>query len=82
MASWKRLHLSWVLKDEWIVGVIRRSKALPAMIHVGVHSMSEEGQMLGDEADRSTLKDTIKKTTGSQIQKGTGCHTVEFFSVV
>ena len=40
--------------------------------------MSEEGKMLGDEADRSALKDTTKKTTWSQIQKGTGCHAMEF----
>lgn len=40
--------------------------------------MSQEGQMLGDEADRSALKDTTKKTTRAQIQKGIGCHAMEF----
>lgn len=60
------------------MGVRKEGKALPAMIHRGMHSTSNEGQMLGDEADRGALKDTTKKTTWSQIQKGTECHAMEF----
>lgn len=61
MAPWKRQYLRRVLKEEWIVGVRKEGKGLPAMIHRGMHSTSKEGQMLGDEADRGALKDTTKR---------------------
>ena len=61
------------MRDEWIVEYIRRAKTLPTMIDTGMHSMSEEEQMLGDKA----LKDTTKKTTWNPIQKGLGCHAME-----
>lgn len=38
--------------------------------------------MLGDEADRSALKDTTKKTTWSRIQKGIECRAMNSFCSV
>lgn len=40
--------------------------------------MSKEERMVGDKAERSALKDTPKKTTWSPVQKGIGCHAMEF----